>query len=112
MISFRSRGRSGSPLNVDPRILSAGLPSIPQATGKDDNMFHSITALVVLLAVAVASPAAVQTKKMPWTLSTIRPAAQKVTSVQTKKITYKDGAVECHGFLAWDDAVKGPRPGV
>lgn len=33
-------------------------------------------------------------------------------AVQTKKITYKDGAVECHGFLAYDDAVKGPRPGV
>lgn len=33
-------------------------------------------------------------------------------AVQTKKITYKDGGVECQGFLAWDDAVAGPRPGV
>jgi dienelactone hydrolase len=33
-------------------------------------------------------------------------------AVQTKKITYKHGDLECHGFLAWDDAVSGPRPGV
>jgi dienelactone hydrolase len=53
-------------------------------------MFRSLLALLVLLVAAVATPAA----------------------VQTKKVTYKDGATECHGFLAWDDAVKGPRPGV
>jgi dienelactone hydrolase len=33
-------------------------------------------------------------------------------AVQTKKITYKHGDLNCQGFLAWDDAVKGPRPGV
>jgi dienelactone hydrolase len=33
-------------------------------------------------------------------------------AVQSKKVVYKDGDVECHGYLAWDDAVKGPRPGV
>lgn len=33
-------------------------------------------------------------------------------AVQTKKITYKDGDTTCHGFLAYDDAVQGPRPGV
>src|SRR5262249_5378282 len=33
-------------------------------------------------------------------------------AVQTKKIAYKHGDVECRGYLAWDDAVKGPRPGV
>ena len=32
--------------------------------------------------------------------------------VQTKEITYQDGEVECRGFLAWDDAVQGARPGV
>ena len=32
--------------------------------------------------------------------------------VKTKEITYKDGDVECQGFLAWDDAVAGVRPGV
>jgi len=33
-------------------------------------------------------------------------------AVQTKKITYKVGDTECIGFLAYDDAVAGPRPGV
>ncbi|TWU29677.1 dienelactone hydrolase family protein [Bythopirellula polymerisocia] len=32
--------------------------------------------------------------------------------VQTKTITYQDGDVECHGYLAWDDAIEGKRPGV
>jgi dienelactone hydrolase len=40
------------------------------------------------------------------------PVVTAEAAVQTKKITYKDGAVECQGFLAWDDALKGPRPGV
>jgi dienelactone hydrolase len=33
-------------------------------------------------------------------------------AVQTKTIDYKSGDVACKGFLAYDDAVKGPRPGV
>jgi dienelactone hydrolase len=33
-------------------------------------------------------------------------------AVQTKAITYKHGDLACQGFLAWDDAVPGPRPGV
>src|SRR5438309_1771071 len=33
-------------------------------------------------------------------------------AVQTKQIAYKAGGVECKGFLAWDDTVKGTRPGV
>ena len=33
-------------------------------------------------------------------------------AVQTKEVTYKDGKTELTGFLAWDDAVQGPRPGV
>jgi dienelactone hydrolase len=33
-------------------------------------------------------------------------------AVQSKTVVYRDGAVECRGFLAWDDAVAGPRPGV
>src|SRR5882757_3077547 len=33
-------------------------------------------------------------------------------AVQSKKITYKHGALDCHGYLAWDDAIEGPRPGV
>lgn len=33
-------------------------------------------------------------------------------AVQTKTVTYKDGDVECRGFLAYDDAIEGKRPGV
>jgi dienelactone hydrolase len=33
-------------------------------------------------------------------------------AVKTKKIAYKHGELECQGYLAWDDAVKEPRPGV
>jgi len=33
-------------------------------------------------------------------------------AVQTKTVNYKDGDQPCVGFLAWDDAVPGPRPGV
>ena len=39
-------------------------------------------------------------------------AASVEAAVQTKQVTYKDGNLECHGFLAWDDAIEGPRPGV
>ena len=33
-------------------------------------------------------------------------------AVQSKKVTYKHGDIDCHGYLAWDDAIEGPRPGV
>lgn len=33
-------------------------------------------------------------------------------AVKTKTVTYKHGDLECRGYLAWDDAVEGPRPGV
>lgn len=33
-------------------------------------------------------------------------------AVQTKVVKYKHGTQECHGFLAWDDAIEGKRPGV
>jgi dienelactone hydrolase len=33
-------------------------------------------------------------------------------AVQTKVVKYQHGSQECHGFLAWDDAVEGKRPGV
>ncbi len=32
--------------------------------------------------------------------------------VRTKVVEYKQGNTALEGFLAWDDAVKGPRPGV
>ena len=53
-------------------------------------MFRSLASLTLLLALAVSADA----------------------EVKTKKITYKHGDKEHHGYLAWDDAVKGPRPGV
>ncbi|MDZ4658556.1 MAG: dienelactone hydrolase family protein [Bythopirellula sp.] len=33
-------------------------------------------------------------------------------AIQTKTVTYKAGDTECRGYLAWDDATEGPRPGV
>jgi dienelactone hydrolase len=38
--------------------------------------------------------------------------ATAFAEVKTQIISYKDGEVELEGFLAFDDAVKGPRPGV
>jgi dienelactone hydrolase len=53
-------------------------------------MFRSLAALAVLLLIGHVAEAA----------------------VQSKTIKYKSGDVECQGYLAWDDEVKGPRPGV
>jgi dienelactone hydrolase len=39
-------------------------------------------------------------------------ATSSQAAVQTKTIAYKHGDLECRGFLAWDDSVQGPRPGV
>lgn len=39
-------------------------------------------------------------------------AASAEAAVQTKTVSYKHGDLECKGFLAWDDAVPGKRPGV
>lgn len=35
-----------------------------------------------------------------------------LAAVQTKVVEYRQGDVTMKGYLAWDDAVKGPRPGV
>lgn len=35
-----------------------------------------------------------------------------IAEVQTKAVSYRHGDVELEGLLAWDDAIKGPRPGV
>jgi len=40
-------------------------------------------------------------------MATAAPAA-----VQTRAVEYKDGDVTLEGYLAWDDALKGKRPGV
>ena len=34
-----------------------------------------------------------------------------LAAVQTKSVTYQDGNVTCRGYLAYDDAGTGPRPG-
>jgi dienelactone hydrolase len=39
-------------------------------------------------------------------------AASAEAKVQTKEIEYKQGDTPLKGFLAWDDAAKGKRPGV
>ena len=39
-------------------------------------------------------------------------ATAAVAEVKTKVVEYRDGDVVLEGFLAWDDAVKGARPGV
>lgn len=33
-------------------------------------------------------------------------------AIQTKTVEYKQGDTTLEGFVAWDDAIKGPRPGV
>jgi dienelactone hydrolase len=43
-----------------------------------------------------------------WALAS--PVAQ--AAVKTKEVPYKEGKTALQGFVAWDDAVKGKRPGV
>jgi len=33
-------------------------------------------------------------------------------ALHTEAVEYKQGDTTCEGYLAYDDAVKGPRPGV
>jgi dienelactone hydrolase len=53
----------------------------------------TLTAAVALLALTAAA----------------RPAA---AAIQTRTVTWDQGGVTCEGYLAWDDAASGPRPGV
>lgn len=39
-------------------------------------------------------------------------AAPVIAAVKGEEIQYKSGDVSMHGYIAWDDAVKGKRPGV
>ncbi|MDA7979008.1 MAG: dienelactone hydrolase family protein [Pirellulales bacterium] len=45
-------------------------------------------------------------------LSVMSICATSAAEVQTKTIQYSDGDVELTGFLAWDDTLTGPQPGV
>ncbi len=42
----------------------------------------------------------------------IAAAATAGAEVRTKTVEYKQGDTTLEGFMAWDDAVRGPRPGV
>jgi dienelactone hydrolase len=39
-------------------------------------------------------------------------AGQTSAAIRTQPVEYKDGQTVLEGYLAWDDAVKGPRPGI
>jgi dienelactone hydrolase len=39
-------------------------------------------------------------------------STQAAAAVQMKEVTYQDGDQQLRGYLAWDDAIKGKRPGV
>ncbi len=45
-------------------------------------------------------------------LLTLLPSIPAQAEVHSKTITYHDGAAELQGYLAWDDAFSGKRPGV
>lgn len=44
--------------------------------------------------------------------ATVWLASSAEAAVQSKTLTYKHGDLECKGFVAWDDAIQGKRPGV
>jgi dienelactone hydrolase len=52
------------------------------------------------------------TIRMAAALALAALAAPAYAAVQTKPIEYKQGDTVLQGFLAWDDAAKGKRPGV
>ena len=39
-------------------------------------------------------------------------SAQAMAAVQMKEVVYSDGDQQLRGYLAWDDSIKGKRPGV
>jgi dienelactone hydrolase len=46
-----------------------------------------------------------------WSLATLL-APMALAGIKSKTVEYKQGDVTLEGYLAWDDAVKGRRPGV
>lgn len=51
-------------------------------------------------------------KMIPMLLSVFMLSGMAGAAIKTETIKYKDGDVELEGFLAWDDAIQGERPGV
>jgi dienelactone hydrolase len=47
-----------------------------------------------------------------FTTALVLAASNAKAEVQTKELTYKEGGTELQGFVAFDDAAKGKRPGV
>lgn len=52
------------------------------------------------------------TRWFSFLLGLLAAVASADASVQSKNVTYQHGNTECVGYLAWDDAKTGPRPGV
>lgn len=53
-----------------------------------------------------------QPRGLLWTVLTILVASPAAAAVQSRPVDYQVGDVTCKGYLAWDDAVTGKRPGV
>lgn len=51
-------------------------------------------------------------KKLLWTALLIGSASLAQAALKTEKISYKDGKAQLEGYLAYDDAISAPRPGV
>lgn len=47
-----------------------------------------------------------------FALALLAPAPAALAELRTKTVDYAVGETALQGYLAWDDAVKGPRPGV
>jgi dienelactone hydrolase len=50
--------------------------------------------------------------KFIFTALTVLSAVSLHAAIQTKTVEYRQGDTILEGFVAWDDAIKGPRPGV
>ena len=51
-------------------------------------------------------------RKFPWTLVGVVLASSVNAQLRTETVDYKQGDTTREGYLAYDDSVKGPRPGV
>ncbi|HEY5704109.1 MAG TPA: dienelactone hydrolase family protein [Terrimicrobiaceae bacterium] len=47
-----------------------------------------------------------------WTLAAVFLSSSLNAAIKTKDITYSEGGTTLKGFLAWDDAISGKRPGI
>ena len=63
----------------------------------------------LILSAAAAAVAAAWLAQAPATAAA---AAGAGAQVKTREIDYKQGDTPLHGFLAWNDAAKGKRPGI